>query len=125
MIRLKKHISPDGSYEYVSAADIFNELNEFDRKAQKAYEFLLLVEQEANYFIEKTSTAFGNPDLTRIQGMVQGYCMAKGWDYTLQGNDICVKSGKKTIFLIERPCLPPWEIDARRALTNTYREIGR
>lgn len=124
MIRLNKHLSSDGTYEYISASDIFKTMDENDLKARKAYEFLHLIEQELNYFNKHTSTAFGNPDLSYIHGMVQGYCTAKDWTYSTKDNEIRIKKGRKFLFVIERPCIPSWELDARRELAAAYKSIG-
>ena len=53
---LKKHIEDD--MEYISASDIFEFMNEEDRKTQEIFAFLSLVEKELNYFNFNTSTAF-------------------------------------------------------------------
>lgn len=119
---LKKHF--DGDLEYISASDILRFMSEEDPKTRELYAFLYLVEQELNYFNYNTSTAFGNPDLTRIEGMVAGYCMAKGWTIEDTERYRVIKSGKRTKFVIERPKIPRHELDNRRDIRITRQKLG-
>ena len=87
MIYLKKHRYPNGD-EYITIQDFLEGRNENDPKVQKHLEFLCLVEEELNYYNQRTSTAFGD-------------------------NIIRIKSGKRTRYIIERPCLSAMERENR------------
>lgn len=123
MIYLKKHRDEAG-VEYIQASDIFETMDEFDPKAQKAFEFLLLVEAELNYFVNNTSTAFGNPDLARAEGKVTGYCMAKGWEWTERNGEVRIMKGNRTLFRIEKPALSRHEIENRKDIARLRDELG-
>lgn len=123
VIHLKKHRDEDGT-EYIWASDVFEVMGEFDPKAQKAFEFLLLVEKVLNYFANHTSTAFGNPDLANAEGRVAGYCMAKGWVWEERDGEVRITKGKRTLFRIEKPALPQHEIENRRDIARTRAELG-
>ena len=119
---LKKHIEDD--MEYISASDIFEFMNEEDRKTQEIFAFLSLVEKELNYFNFNTSTAFGNPDLEGIKGMVRGYCMAKNWDIVENKNFFIVKSGNRKKFIIEKPSISKCEIENRNDISEIFQTLG-
>ena len=119
---LKKHIEDD--MEYISASDIFEFMNEEDRKTQEIFAFLSLVEKELNYFNFNTSTAFGNPDLEGIKGMVRGYCMAKNWDIVENKNFFIVKSGNRKKFIIEKPAISKCEIENRKDISEIFQTLG-
>lgn len=123
MIHLKKHRDEDGT-EYIWATDIFGMMDEFDPKAQRAFEFLLLVERVLNYFQNNTSTAFGNPDLARAEGKVAGYCMAKGWEWDERDGEVYITKGKRILFRIEKPAIPSREIENRRDISRIRDELG-
>lgn len=123
IIKIKKHVD-DAGIEYICASDVLAYGNEFDDKIQKAYEFLMLVEKELNYFCNNTSTAFGNPDLARAEGKVTGYCMAKGWDWEEANGIIRIKKGYRTLFVIERPAIPSAERERRIEMNKELRDMG-
>ena len=123
VIHLKKHRDEDGS-EYIWASDIFGMMDEFDPKAQKAFEFLLLVEKVLNYFQNNTSTAFGNPDLALAEGKVAGYCMAKGWEWMERDGEVRIMKGDRTLFRIEKPALSRHEIENRKEVARLRNELG-
>lgn len=110
MICLKKHVNDDG-IEYISAVDIFKDLDENNSKAQRIYQFLALVEDELNYYVDRNCTAYGDPDLARAEGKVIGYCMAKGWNLEEQNGEIRVSKGKRTLFIIEKPDIPIFNME--------------
>lgn len=96
---LRKHQSNDGAYEYVSALDYIQGRDEFNSKVQQHLDFLFLVENQFNYYNNHSSTAFGNPDLAHIEGMIRGYCLAKEWVWNEEEGIVRVTKGKKTLFL--------------------------
>ena len=114
----------DGSIEYINASDVFKTMNEEDPKAQEIFAFMSFVEQEMNYYNDHSSTAFGNPDLARIEGIISGYCMAKGWDIVDSDGYRFIKSGNKIIFTIEIPKISQSEIDNRNDIRKTLRDMG-
>lgn len=102
MIHLKKHRNADGE-EYVCAADVLKVLDENRPSAQEIYGFLALVEAELNYYVTRDLTSYGSPSLERYIGRVEGYCMAKGWQTEETKEEIHILSGKRTLFVIEKP----------------------
>ena len=119
---LKKHY--DGDIEYISASDIFQFMNEEDTKTQELFAFLYFVEKELNYFNTNSSTAFGNPDLEYIKGVVRGYCMAKGWIIEESSDLFIIKSGERKKFVIEKPRISKSEIENRKDIRETLRDFG-
>lgn len=122
MIYLKKHF--DGDIEYISASDIFQIMNEEESKTQEVFAFLYLVEQCLNYFNSNTSTAFGNPDLARLEGKIAGYCMAKNWIIDENSEIMTIKAGNRTKFIIEKPCINKSELNNRKELRELMSEFG-
>lgn len=119
---LRKH--RDGDIEYISASDVFRYMNEMDSKTQEVFSFLYIIEQYLNYFNNNSSTAFGNPDLARLEGKIAGYCMAKHWTIEENREFLIIKSGKRNKFIIEKPAIPKSEINNRRDIRNTLNNLG-
>lgn len=103
-IHLKKRRNADGE-EYISAADVLEVLDENRPSTQEALGFLSLVEAELNYHITRDLTSYGAPTLERYIGRVEGYCMAKGWDYEETASEVHILSGKRVLFVIEKPAI--------------------
>ena len=101
-IRLRKHRDADGK-EYICAADIFAALDENRPSTQEIYGFLALVEAELNYHNTRDLTSYGSPGLERYMGRVEGYCMAKGWVQEETAEEVHILSGKRVLFVIEKP----------------------
>ena len=123
MVYLKKHVDEDGN-EYIWASDIFETMGEFEPKAQEAYQFLTLVERKLNYFTLNSATAFGNPEYNGYDGMVVGYCMAKGWDWDERNGEVWVRKGNRTLFRIEVPGLSEAERENRREIAELRTAMG-
>ena len=121
MFYIKKHI--DGDIEYIDASDIYKYFTFVDEKVENLFAFLYLIEQDLNYFNTNTSTAFGNPDLARIQGKIAGYCMAKGWDIEETTEHLIIKSGSRVKFKVERPKLPSGELENRREINRLLNNL--
>lgn len=121
MFYIKKHT--DGDMEYIDASDIYKYFKYQDDKSDKLFAFLYLIEQELNYFNTNTSTAFGNPDLARIQGKIAGYCMAKGWEIEDTAEHMIIKSGSRVKFKIEKPKLHISEIENRREINRLLNNL--
>ena len=119
---LRKH--RDGDIEYISASDVFRYMNEMDSKTQEVFSFLYIIEQYLNYFNNNSSTAFGNPDLARLESKIAGYCMAKHWTVEENREFLIIKSGKRNKFIIEKPAVPKSEINNRRDIRNTLNNLG-
>ena len=119
---LRKHY--DGDVEYISASDVLIDNNEDDPKIREIFRFLYLVEQELNYFNTHTSTAFGNPDLERIKGMVVGYCIAKGWEIEDTSTHRIIRKGSRVKFKIEKPRIPTYELENRLDIRRTRADLG-
>ena len=122
LIYLKNH--HDGDLEYINANDIFRNHPEEDPKTLEIYGFLSLLEKELNYFNNNNSTAFGNPDLSYVQGQINGYCMAKGWIIHKTKEHLIVCSGNRKKFVIERPKIPQSEIENRRDIRRNLKDLG-
>lgn len=123
MFYIRKHRYDDGT-EYIDAGDVLDMGFEDDPKIQAAFNFLALVEAELNYYVCNTSTAFGNPDLSYARGKVVGYCIAKGWDWTEKNGIITIRKGKRTLYKIEKPEIPEAEIQKRKDISQTFKEMG-
>lgn len=122
MIYLKKHFYPNGD-EYITVQDYLDGNNENDPTVQKHLEFLSLVEEELNYYNHHTSTAFGDPEYSRISGKVIGYMIAKHWEWIESDGIIRIKSGRRTRYIIERPCISAVERNNRKELNDLLRNL--
>lgn len=122
MIYLKKHRYENGD-EYITVQDFLEGRNENDPKVQKHLEFLCLVEEELNYYNQRTSTAFGDPEYARISGMVKGYMLARSWSWEEQDDIIRIKSGNRTRYIIERPCISAMEKENRQEITALLNKL--
>ena len=103
MIELKKHISPKGDEELIRAEDVFDIVSENSKRGLQHYQFLSLLEQELNYDAGHTETAFGNPDGRYLEGAVDGYCKAKGWDRIDTVDKVEIRKGSRLLYSVERP----------------------
>jgi hypothetical protein len=98
----------------------------FDDKGQAAYFFLeSIVRPMIEYYNTYSSTAFGNPDLSRMEGKFIGFCMGKGWDIDEDKDKIIIKSAKgRKLYYIEKPCTPKDEIEKRKDIARMMNELG-
>lgn len=126
MITIHKTADEDG-VEWIDTTEVFryNGYGEFTKKGQEAYFFLeTFVRPVVHYFNVNTSTAFGNPDLSRMEGRLEGYCIGKGWDLDETSERILITSnGGRKLYYIEKPCLTPDEIDKRKDIRRTLNEM--
>ena len=122
MIYLKKHRYENGD-EYITVQDYLQNRNEDDPKVRKHLEFLCLVEEELNYYNQRTSTAFGDPAFERISGKVKGYLLAMGWVWEEHDNIIRIKSGSRTRYIIERPCISAMERNNRQEIASLMKNV--
>lgn len=126
MITIHKLKDEDDGLEYIDATEVFkyDGYSEFSDKGQEAYFFIdTFVIPVLHYYHTNTSTAFGNPDLARYEGMLTGYCIGKGWDIEETREYMLVTKGKRKLYYIEKPCLPDSEIDKRKDIRDTWNNI--
>ena len=123
--RFTKETDTDG-FEWVEPRQAFRYFrDEEDPKAQELYNFACRVAEWLNYYNDYSSTAFGNPDLSRKEGWVMGYCAARHWDLreTREMVTIATWSGRK-VMTFEKPKLPQGEIDNRREINKLRMDFG-
>ena len=126
MITIHKIKDEDDGLEYIDTTEVFEYegYSEFSDKGQQAYFFLeTFVRPILHYYHNNTSTAFGNPDLARYEGMLTGYCIGKGWDIDETRDYMLITKGKRKLYYIEKPCLPDTEIDKRKDIRRTLSDI--
>lgn len=135
-IYIKKYYDEETDTEYISAEDIFNFLDENTEQGQHFYQFLCYVAQEFNYFNHNSSTAFGNPDLERIHGIVLGWCLGKKWQWeekqTKNGKAVYIYANNRKditehgrlIMKIDKPKTPQTEIENRKDIAKTRAAFG-
>lgn len=127
MIYIKKYKDEETGTEHIEPTDVFKikGYGEFDDKGQAAYFFLeSIVRPMIEYYNVYSSTAFGNPDLARIEGKFIGFCMGKGWDIDEDKERIIIKSAKgRILYYIEKPCTPQDEIEKRKDINKMWNEM--
>ena len=124
MIYIKKYKDEETETEYIKSTDIFKikGYSEFDKKGQDAYFFIeSIVRPMIEYYNTYSSTAFGNPDLARMEGKFIGFCMGKGWDIDEYKDKIIIRSAKgRKLYCIEKPCTPKDEIEKRKDIAQMW-----
>ncbi len=127
MIYIKKYRDEDCGIEQIQTTDVFKckGYGEFTDKGQAAYFFLeSIVRPMVEYYNVNSSTAFGNPDLARMEGKFIGYCMGKGWDIDEDKDRIIIRSAKgRKLYYIEKPCIPQDEIEKRKDINKMWGEL--
>lgn len=122
MIYIKKYKDEETGTEHIEPTDVFKikGYSEFDDKGQAAYFFLeSIVRPMIEYYNVYSSTAFGNPDLARMEGKFIGFCMGKNWDIDEDKERIIIKSAKgRNLYYIEKPCTPQDEIEKRKDINK-------
>ena len=127
MIYIKKYKDEETGTEHIEPTDVFKikGYSEFDDKGQAAYFFIeSIVRPMIEYYNTYSSTAFGNPDLARMEGKFMGFCMGKGWDIDEYKDKIIIRSAKgRKFYYIEKPCLPQDEVDKRKNISKMWSEL--
>jgi Lhr-like helicase len=129
MYYIKKYLSEDGSYEFISPEDVFDFGIESESKLNYYYMFLTMIAKELNYYNHNVSTSFGNPDLEFYRGQVRGFLAAKKWSWEeINENNatiIVVKSRTGRIVLkIEKPSVPEYELKRRQEIEKDHEILG-
>jgi hypothetical protein len=82
------------------------------------------VKPVVEYFNFNSSTAFGNPDLARMEGKLIGYCLGKGWNFEEDSEGILITSAKgRKLYYIEKPCTPQQELEKRKDIDKMWGEL--
>ena len=123
-IYIKKYKDEDSDTEYITPFDIFKYYDEFSDRGQYYYNFLLKVADYLHYFNHNTSTAFGNPDYARMDGIILGWCYGAGWQLVEDIETIKILSQKgRTIMIIEKPKKSLAEIKKREELKEMWEKL--
>lgn len=117
------HKHDDGETEYIDSYDIYQYLKEYDNNFEWYYSFVLKMAEYLNYFQNNTSTAFGNPDLAKLEGIVYGWCCGAGWEMDTNEDTITIYKGKRKLFVFDRPALPQVEINKRKEIDQMWSEV--
>ena len=124
MIYVKKYRDEDCGIEYIEPSDVFKikGYSQFDEKGLAAFFFLeSIVKPMIEYYNTYSSTAFGNPDLARMEGKFIGYCLAKNWDIDEDSERIIIRSQKgRKLYYIEKPCTPQDELERRKDIAEMW-----
>lgn len=123
-IRIKKYRDDERDIEYIEPTDIFTYFPECSEKGQYFYNFLIQVKRYVEYFNENVSTAFGNPDLAKFDGVVFGWCLGAKWQLDETEDELKISSMKgRTIIIIEKPKLSFAEKEKRKDIQQMWNEI--
>ena len=82
------------------------------------------IQKMENYWYLNTPTAFGNPEQSMNIGFVKGMIAGLGWDYFEANNKIVVKSGKRTILIVQKPKKSKVYFEISRENTDLMRNLG-
>ena len=125
MIYIHKIIQDEKAMiDTIDPTEIFEYYKEDSAKSQEYYQFLCMLKNYLEYFNNNTSTAFGNPDYSYMEGLVIGYCMAKHWDYNETKDYITILSSKgRKLIYIERPRKSLAEVNKQKELKQMWNEI--
>lgn len=121
-IRIRKY--QDGQLEYIDPTDIFMYYPEGSEKGQYFYNFLIEVQKYVEYFNWNSSTAFGNPDHARFEGVVFGWCLGAQWQFDETEDELKISSlAGKTLMIIEKPKIPDAEKENRKDISEMWDEL--
>lgn len=127
MIYIKKYKDEETGTEHIEPTDVFKikGYSQFEEKGLAAFFFLeSIVKPMIEYYNTYSSTAFGNPDLARMEGKFIGYCLAKNWDIDEDSEGIIIRSAKgRKLYYIEKPCTPQDEIERRKDIDKIWHEL--
>ena len=125
MIYISKHKEEDSDTECINVDDISKYYKSYDEKYHEAYFFIDgIVKPVVEYFNFNSSTAFGNPDLARMEGKLIGYCLGKGWIFEENSERILITSQKgRKLYYIEKPCTPQQELEKRKDIDKMWGEL--
>ena len=123
-IYIKKYCDNESDIEYIEPSDVFKYYPETSDKGQYFYTFLLKMKDYVEYYNNHTSTAFGNPDLAKMDGIILGWCLGANWQIEESKKEIKILSkGGRLIMLIERPKKSLAETEKRKELKQMWNEI--
>ena len=125
MIRITKRVDADG-LEWLNTDDLFKYINEDNRNFSCYYTFVQCMADYLHYYNNNTSTAFGNPDLERMGGIITGFCLAKQWsqNYDTGKGIITIFDNRwKKLFEFEKPKISEREENKRQEIAKMWDEI--
>ena len=125
MIRITKSVDVDG-LEWLNTDDLFKYINEDNRNFGCYYTFVQRMADYLHYYNNNTSTAFGNPDLERMGGIITGFCLAKQWsqNYDIGTGIITIFDNRwKKLFEFEKPKVSNREENKREEIVKMWHEI--
>jgi hypothetical protein len=124
-IRITKSVDEDG-LEWLNTDDLFKYIKEDNRNFGCYYTFVQSMADYLHYYNNNTSTAFGNPDLERMGGIITGFCLAKQWSQnydTGQGIITIFDNRWKKLFEFEKPKVSKMEENQRKEIVKMWNEI--
>ena len=77
-----------------------------------------------NYYQENSPTAFGNPDYSRICGIVIGILQATEIEEQRKDDKLIFYKGKRKVLVVDKLKLPRHYYEARRDIAKTRRALG-
>lgn len=125
MIRITKSVDTDG-FEWLNTDDLFKYISEDNRNFGCYFEFVKRMADYLHYYNNNTSTAFGNPDLDRMGGIITGFCLAKQWTQCFDiGRDVITIYDQrwKKLFEFEKPKVSKMEENKRKEIAKMWDEI--
>lgn len=85
-------------------ADIIEKAEGNNTRDVKLALLYIRIADEQNYFQSNDPTAFGNPEYSRLQGIVCGFCAGAGFLYCEEGDKIFIKTEKGSLLMtVEKP----------------------
>lgn len=76
--------------------------------------FYSALARRENYFQENTPTAFGNPEYSLLEGIVQGFLQGSEMTMDEDNEHFIVKRGKQTVLIVDKIVRNPAFYIARR-----------
>lgn len=90
----------------------------------KWYPFIVKKCEQLNYYNNHTSTAYSNPDLSRLIGFCSGWVSARGCYEDLKYNVCYIKDSRdKTIMKFDVPKISETERENRKKIDKFWRNI--
>ena len=124
------HPISDGEAEYLPNPDYDNIIDGRSNGTISQLEYNLwrlysYIKDEQNYFQSNSPTMFGNPEYSRLSGLVVGFCSALEFNYNEDSEKIVIKnnSGKRTLMIVYKPKRSDRYKEDVKDINNTWKDL--
>jgi hypothetical protein len=125
-----KCLTDDAGNEYLpdwTETELYSEECDCGNISKRQEHMIMLynsIVKAENYWYCNTPTAFGNPEYSMYAGIVRGMICGLDWDYQEINQQIIIKSGKRTIMVIQKPKKSQAYFTAAKSNSEIMQELG-